>query len=359
MRFITEASVSTYKTSTVDTHNDWNGFKGRLDTLSVILLEIMEGVHQLEVPMERNPLGKTFSYLLTDSRTLIDTGVPTDYAYRALERQLEEHGLKPQDIERVILTHLHNDHIGLAEAFQEQGAELVASTVAAEKQTRVQEEYRNLYELTVEETRLFGGAEYLNFLARFVYAFRDVPRPLKIDRTLKDGETLDLGGYKLKVIWTPGHAQEHIVLHDPANRLLFSGDHVLPKITSHVALHSYEQRDPLGEYLSSLDKVKDLDVETVLPGHEWTFHNLRERIEQLQVHHGRRLQEMRDALRDGEKTVYQVGSMVHWDSRPWPEMSFWTKRMAATETYAHLVYLRNRGEVKEEKKGDALYYRSA
>jgi glyoxylase-like metal-dependent hydrolase (beta-lactamase superfamily II) len=319
-------------------------------------LKIIEGVHQLEVPMERNPLGKTFSYLLTDSRTLIDTGVPTDYAYRALERQLEEHGLKPQDIERVILTHLHNDHIGLAEAFQEHGAELVASTVAAEKQTRVQDEYRNLYELTVEETRLFGGAEYLNFLARFVYAFRDVPRPLRIDRTLEDGETLDLGGYKLKVIWTPGHAQEHIVLHDPVNRLLFSGDHVLPKITSHVALHSYEQRDPLAEYLDSLDKVKDLDVETVLPGHEWTFHNLKERVEQLHLHHSRRFQEVRDTLKDGEKTVYQVGSKIHWDSRPWPEMSFWTKRMAATETYAHLVYLRNRGEVKEEKKGDALYY---
>ena len=319
-------------------------------------MKIMEGVHQLEAPMERNPLGKTFSYLLTDSRTLIDTGVPTDHAYRALERQLEEHGLKPQDIERVILTHLHNDHIGLAEAFQKHGAELVASTVAAEKQTRVQDEYRKLYELTVEETRLFGGAEYLNFLARFVYAFRDVPRPLRIDRTLEDGETLDLSGYRLHVIWTPGHAQEHIVLHDPVNRLLFSGDHVLPKITSHVALHSYDQRDPLAEYLDSLDKVRDLDVETVLPGHEWTFHNLKERVEQLHAHHGRRLQEVRDTLSDGEKTVYQVGSRVHWDSRPWPEMSFWTKRMAATETYAHLVYLRNRGEVAEKKRDGVLYY---
>jgi len=306
--------------------------------------------------MERNPLGKTFSYLLTDSRTLIDTGVPTDYAYAGLQRLLEEHSLKPQDIERVILTHLHNDHIGLAQTLQEQGAELVASRVAAEKQTQVQEEYRNLYELTVEETRLFGGAEYLNFLARFVYAFRDVPRPLRIDRTLEDGEAFSLDGFRLKVIWTPGHSQEHIVLYDEADRLLFSGDHVLPKITSHVALHSYDSRDPLGEYLDSLEKVKNLDVETVLPGHEWAFHNIKERIEQLHAHHGRRLQEMRDTLRDGERTVYQVGSRVHWDSRPWPEMSFWTKRMAATETYAHLVYLRNRGEVDEKKKGDTLYY---
>ncbi|MFH2111454.1 MAG: MBL fold metallo-hydrolase [Candidatus Bathyarchaeota archaeon] len=319
-------------------------------------MKIIEGVHQLEIPMERNPLGKTFSYLLTESKTLIDTGVPTDYAYKGLQRQLEEHSLKPQDIERVIITHLHNDHIGLAQTLQEHGAELVASRVAAEKQAQVQEEYRNLYELTVEETRLFGGAEYLNFLARFVYAFRDVPRPLKIDGTLEDGETFSLDGFSFKVIWTPGHSHEHIVLYDEADRLLFSGDHVLPKITSHVALHSYEHRDPLGEYLDSLEKVKDLDVETVLPGHEWAFHNLKERVEQLRSHHSRRLQEMRDTLQDGERTVYQVGSRVHWDSRPWPEMSFWTKRMAATETYAHLVYLRNRGEVKEEKKGDTLYY---
>jgi glyoxylase-like metal-dependent hydrolase (beta-lactamase superfamily II) len=319
-------------------------------------VKIIEGVYQLEVPMERNPLGKTFSYLLTESKTLIDTGVPTDNAYNSLQRQLEEHGLRPQDIKRVILTHLHNDHIGLAQRLQEQGAELVASRIAAEKQARVQEEYRDLYQLTVEETRLFGGAEYLNFLARFVYAFRDVPRPIRIDRTLEDGETFSLDGFTLKTIWTPGHAQEHIVLYDEADKILFSGDHVLPKITSHVALHSYEHWNPLGEYLNSLEKVKDLDAETVLPGHEWTFHNLRERVEQLQAHHAGRLQEMKDTLRDGEKTVYQVGSRVHWDSRPWPEMSFWTKRMAATETYAHLVYLRNRGEVKEEKKGDTLFY---
>lgn len=307
--------------------------------------------------MERNPLGKTFSYLLTDSKTLIDTGVPTDYAYKSLQRQLDQQNLRPQDIERIIITHLHNDHIGLAERFQEQGAEIVASRVASEKQARVQREYRNLYQLTVDETRLFGGAEYINFLARFVYAFRDAPRPLRIDKTLEDGETLSQDGYKFKVIWTPGHSEEHMVLFEEANGLLFSGDHVLPKITSHVALHSYEQRDPLGDYLDSLEKVVNLNVGTVLPGHEWVFHNLKERVAQLQAHHSRRLEEVKATLRNGEKTVYQVGSRVHWDSRPWPEMSFWTKRMAATETYAHLVYLRNRGEVAEEKREDTLVYR--
>ncbi|MCK4318804.1 MBL fold metallo-hydrolase, partial [Candidatus Bathyarchaeota archaeon] len=228
--------------------------------------------------------------------------------------------------------------------------------VAAEKQEAVRRQQENFFELTVDETRLFGGEKYLQYLQRYRWAFKDFPEPLRIDRTLRDGEKIELNGKEMKVIWTPGHAHEHIVVHDPVDRLLFSGDHVLPKITSHVALHSYEDRNPLNDYLKSLDKVKDLDVDMVYPAHEWGFSNLADRIEQLKLHHRNRLQEINDTLVDGPRTIYDIGSRVHWESRPWPEMSFWTKRMAVTETYAHLVYLRNRGEVAETKKDGILYY---
>jgi glyoxylase-like metal-dependent hydrolase (beta-lactamase superfamily II) len=319
-------------------------------------LKIIDGIYQLEIPMEHNPLGKTFSYLFEEEKTLIDTGVPTDSAYRGFQKQLKEHNIQPSEIKKVILTHLHNDHIGLAKNLQSHGTKLLASRIASENQVKIQNEYKNLYELTVEETKLFGGSQYLNFLARFVYAFRDVPNPIRIDRTLNDGETIKLDGIELKVIWTPGHAKEHIVLYDKNDRLLFSGDHVLPKITSHIALHSYEKHDPLAEYLNSLEKVKNLEVNLVLPGHEWSFTNLSERVDQLKKHHQNRLQEIKGTLVDGPKTVYQVGSMVKWESRPWPEMSFWTKRMAATETYAHLIYLRNRGDLSEENKEGVLFF---
>jgi glyoxylase-like metal-dependent hydrolase (beta-lactamase superfamily II) len=319
-------------------------------------LKVAEDIHRLTVPMERNPLGKTYSYLFTESNTLIDTGVPTDSAYQGLTEELKRHGMRPQDVKKVILTHLHNDHIGLAKTLQEYGAEIVASQVAAEKQEAVRRQQENFFELTVDETMLFGGEEYLQYLQRYRRAFRDFPEPLVIDRTLRDGEIIELNGKKMTVIWTPGHAHEHIVVHDPVDRLLFSGDHVLPKITSHVALHSYEDRDPLNDYLKSLDKVKDLDVDTVYPAHEWEFSNLADRVEQLNLHHRNRLREMKDTLLDGLRTVYDIGSRVHWESRPWPEMSFWTKRMAATETYAHLVYLTNKGEVAETKKDGILYY---
>jgi glyoxylase-like metal-dependent hydrolase (beta-lactamase superfamily II) len=72
--------------------------------------KINENIIQLNIPMSRNPLGKTFSYLLPESKTLIDTGVPTDEAYQGLKNQLKDYNFRPIDIEKVIITHLQNDH---------------------------------------------------------------------------------------------------------------------------------------------------------------------------------------------------------------------------------------------------------
>lgn len=319
-------------------------------------MEVAEGVWQLKIPMRHNPLGKTYSYLLEDSRTLIDTGVPTDYAAQALRRQLRKHSLRPEDIERVTLTHLHNDHIGIVGLLHHHGAEIMAHKAAVERQELMQGLWKDMYEATSRELRMMGGSSLMGYLRRFQWAFREAPQPIPIDTVLADGERLELDGLILEVIWTPGHANEHICLLDRERRLLFSGDHVLPKITSHISLHTYQDADPLGDYLDSLEKVRDLPVDRVLPAHEHVFETLPRRIDQLKAHHEARLNEIKDALRGGERTVYQISSTVHWDSRPWPEMSFWTKRMAAAETYAHLVYLRNRGVVDESLKEEVLYY---
>ncbi len=317
---------------------------------------ITETIIQLKVPMSRNPLGKTFSYLLKESRTLIDTGVPTDEAWNGLYDQLQVHGLKPKDIERVIITHLHNDHIGLAEMIRDYGAEIWAGAAAKERQEMMVKEWDNLYENTLSELDLFGGQQYRNNITKNKYVFKSDVKPMPIDRYLEDGEKITLGDQELEVIWTPGHSYEHICLLNQKARILFSGDHVLPKITSHVALYSYRDHDPLGEYLASLEKVQDLEVDTILPGHEWVFNDLKPRIEQLKVHHRNRLDEMKETLDDGPQTVYDVGSKVHWDSRPWPQMTFWTKRMAATETYAHLVVLEKMGEISREKRGETWFF---
>ena len=317
---------------------------------------ITDTVIQLKVPMSRNPLGKTFSYFLKESNTLIDTGVPSEEAWNGLYDQLQVYGTKPKDIERVIITHLHNDHMGLVEMLREHDIEVWAGSAAKERQEMMVKEWDNLYENTLNELDLFGGQEYRHNITKNKYVFKSDVKPLHIDRYLEDGEKITLGDQNLEVIWTPGHSYEHICMLNQKDRILFSGDHVLPKITSHVALHSYRKHNPLGEYLSSLEKVENIDVDVILPGHEWTFHDLKPRVEQLKAHHRDRLDEMKDTLEDGPQTVYDIGSKVHWDSRPWPAMTFWTKRMAATETYAHLFYLMSIDEIKREHRKDTWYF---
>jgi glyoxylase-like metal-dependent hydrolase (beta-lactamase superfamily II) len=299
--------------------------------------------------MKRNPLGKTFSYLLKESKTLIDTGINTQEAFQGLKEELKKHKIKPQEIENIIVTHLHHDHICLAKTFRNFGAKIYASKKAAEREKNFQEIWANMYDYTEKELRLFGGSEHLNYLKRYRSAFRRTPDPFSIDVQLDDGDILKLPGIILKIIWTPGHAPEHICLYDKQNKILFSGDHILPKITSHISLHTFQKSDPLNDYLMSLEKVRDLKVESILPGHEFIFHDLKERIIKLKKHHNKRLNEIIETLKDGSKTVYQIGKNVSWDSKPWLQMNFWTRRMAAAETYAHIIYLRNKEEIQEEQ----------
>ena len=320
-------------------------------------MQVAEGVHQFKVPMRHNPLGYTYSYFLKESKTLIDAGIPDWGSLSALEKQLGEQGTYLKDLQRVIITHMHNDHVGLIEYIRQSvDVETLAHRIADERQEEQIGVYKEMYKNTSEELQLMGGGSFQQFLSRFEHAFREDPKPLKLDKLLEDGDTIDLNGISLKVIWTPGHAAEHICLHDSDRRILFSGDHVLPKITSHVSLHTWEKRDPLGDYLNSLNKVKDLQVDLILPGHEHNFTNLSERVSQLFNHHEARLIEVKEALKNSKSSVFDVAGAIHWDSRPWLVMDFWTKRMAATETYAHLIYLRNKGEISEKTIDGVLRY---
>ena len=321
-------------------------------------MQVAEGVYQFKVPMRHNPLGYTYSYFLKESMTLIDAGIPGWEAFTALEKQLSEEGKRVKDLERIIVTHMHNDHVGLIDNIRERvDVKVLTHRIADERQREQIKIYKDMYNKVSEELELLGGGSFQQLLSRFEHTFREDPEPLRIDQLLNDGETITLPGARLKVIWTPGHAAEHICLHDAERRILFSGDHVLPKITSHVSMHTWENRDPLGDYLSSLQKVRDLPVDLILPGHEMSFTNLPNRVDQLFKHHEARLDEVKEALRGGKSTVFEVAGGIHWDSRPWMIMDFWTKRMAATETYAHLVYLRNKGVVSEATVDRVLHYR--
>jgi glyoxylase-like metal-dependent hydrolase (beta-lactamase superfamily II) len=193
------------------------------------MLKIAEGVHQLEIPMRRNPLGKTYSYLLPDSKTLIDTGIPSNASLEALERQLSTLGLQLREIEKIFVTHMHTDHIGLIDRIKEKSsARVVALTEAVEVQRQWDEMRGTAFEENRKEIAAWGGGVFLKFFSRYENAFRRPRWKLKINETISDGEVVCLGATSLTALWTPGHAREHLCLLDAEREILYSGDHVLP-----------------------------------------------------------------------------------------------------------------------------------
>src|SRR5205807_798612 len=101
------------------------------------------------------------------------------------------------------------------------------------------------------------------------------------DVLIEDGARVDLAGVELQAIWTPGHSPGYLCFWEGRRRLLLSGDHVLPRISPNISIHSQQRPDPLADFLESLMKVRGLDAEEVLPAHEWRFRNLAARVDEL------------------------------------------------------------------------------
>ena len=318
--------------------------------------EISDGVWQFRLPLRYNPLGYTFSYYIVKIHTLVDAGEESDEARNALKRQMEESGHRITDVERVVLTHLHRDHIGLADFVKSvSGAKICAHEITGNV-AGIEQNWRTLYESIREETRSFGGSDFLGLLSRFEGSLSRAVRTVDIDTFYEDGDPISSDESSITVIWTPGHAPEHICLLDADRRTIYSGDHVLPVITPHVSLHAYDEGDPLRDYMESLEKLERVEAEKVYPAHEFAFEGLKSRLTELRTHHNSRASEIVSIIGTGERTVFQVASKIKWKSRPWSLMPFWVKRMAAAETYAHLVFLRNRGRIREKVIYGILFY---
>jgi glyoxylase-like metal-dependent hydrolase (beta-lactamase superfamily II) len=318
--------------------------------------KVFDGVYQVEVPMRQNPLGYTYSYLLREAATLIDTGVNTARALEALSRQLGQAGLEVSKIRKLIATHLHVDHVGLMNKIRDISGARIYAHVEALKAQQTQKGRDRALEYMKELKRL-GGKAPNGFIDRIIGSWNKRRKTFQIDETLEDGQVITLEDNTLETLHTPGHAREHICLYDAEKRLLYAGDFILSKITPHISLHNPKGGDPLSDYLRALEKIRGLPVDHVLPAHEKMFWDLDGRIIELERHHEDRCHEIVEAIKGGAMTVFQISSRVSWDSRPWSEMQFWTKRMAAAETLAHLVYLRNREEVEEENVDGVLHYR--
>ena len=165
-------------------------------------------------------------------------------------------------------------------------------------------------------------------------------------------------GWRLRAVHTPGHTPGHLCFVDELAQRFFAGDHILPRITPNISLLTGGNHDPLADYLVSLGKVRDLDVDEVMPAHEWRFRGLAGRVDDIAAHHERRLDELLTAIaaRPGETPWFLAGQLT-W-SRSWDQYSGRMRISAVTETAAHVFELVRRGLVVASG-GDVPRYRVA
>ncbi len=251
---------------------------------------VMPPVEQLDqdlwsipVPIPDNPLRYVSAYAFGTGPglVLIDAGWGSEQSWRSLLTGLESIGAGIADVRGVLLTHLHYDHVGLAGRIRQASGAWIAMHPAdravlartdyrrAELAVALEAEFlRDLGASPAEAAAAVGTAAEWEKYATMALA----------DRLLTDGELADVPGWKLRAVHTPGHTPGHLCFVDERSRRLFSGDHMLPRITPNISVQRATPPDPLGDYLDSLARTRDLDVDEVLPAHEWRFLGLTERI---------------------------------------------------------------------------------
>jgi glyoxylase-like metal-dependent hydrolase (beta-lactamase superfamily II) len=318
------------------------------------LREVADGVVQLYLPLPMKPtIINVYLVRAGAAWTLVDTGMNTSESRNAFLGALEDVGIAPRAITRLVCTHHHVDHYGTSAPYRElTHAEVYLHPLEAERATAMQslsgENTEYLHRHGVPDV---PDDQRLPSPSRFFGTFYAPATP---DHLLADEDDIPLGdGRSLEVIWTPGHTPGHCCLLLKPDGVLFVGDHLLPKITPHVGLWPNGPENPLGDFLASHEKIQRCDARLVCPAHGAIYEDHRRRARQLIDFHRVRKLTMLDLIRRRPRTAYDVALdafAIAADNR--------FQVMAATyETLAHLELLRREGRVlRLERDGVVRYH---
>jgi glyoxylase-like metal-dependent hydrolase (beta-lactamase superfamily II) len=323
---------------------------------------VCDGVHRLALPLPVDGLHAVNVYVIEDSEGLVvvDSGWANPNTQKALERGLGALGHRLADVAQFVVTHAHWDHYTQAVALRRQFGTRV----------RIGRGEQPTFELFAEgdpaayprqssQLVLCGALA----LAREVAALQMTPEEREMpfeapDGWLDDGEKVELAQRTLEVVATPGHTRGHIVLRDVSAGLLFAGDHVLPHITPSIGLERAPERLSLRSYLDSLALMRDEPDLKLLPAHGPVTSSVHTRVDELLLHHERRLAEVLNLVREGRDCAYEIATAMRWTRREWSldEMDLTNRMLAVLEIQAHLDVLDLAGEVVTTAADPVLQY---
>ncbi|MBW2096416.1 MAG: MBL fold metallo-hydrolase [Deltaproteobacteria bacterium] len=324
----------------------------------------MSDITRIKIPIPF-PIRSVNIYFIQDSiPTLIDAGFHSKEGLDTVEHALRTKGVRLSDIKRVLLTHGHLDHVGLAGKIQESGgAEIFIHPRDRDKCIWDIETYAEKKKAPFLRFFKQGGLpdDILEAItdqmdARFKLFF---PGDFEV-MDLEDGGSIPFDDFTLEVIPCPGHTRGSVCFFDRENRRFFSGDHLLEKITSNpiVELETRENGagyKSLSHYLESLSLTENLDIKEVLPGHGEPFHEHRKRIKEIKEHHHTRKEEILQVLKS-HPTVPDGMNLFSITMSVFPELKAWDIFLGMSETVGHLEILEEKGLITSRMVHDQRVY---
>ena len=327
------------------------------------ITEVGPGVLRLQLPISMPGLGHVNCYAMEDDRgvAIVDPGMPGPEPWKALVARLNDAGFPLARVHSVIVTHSHPDHFGGAARIREEtGADIITherfrvwwDPQEVDAEDPETDEAVAVPEGPWDRPLPWGGergedAMFSTTHREEMRAHMRIPRPSK---RLEDAQVVTFAGREWVALHTPGHTLDHLCLFDPAEGVVFSGDHVLPTITPHISGVD-GAGDPLALFFDSLDRMTKLDGVTIaLPAHGHPFHDLTGRVEAIKEHHDERLARLGAASAEIGRSASVSELMQHlFSERAWG----W---MAESETYAHLEHLRLAGHADSHWEDGKLFY---
>jgi glyoxylase-like metal-dependent hydrolase (beta-lactamase superfamily II) len=313
------------------------------------------GIYLIPAPLPFKSPAWVNTYVVDtgDGLLLLDCGTDWEPGRIAIRDGFRTLGLDESAVHTLVASHLHLDHVGMSgRLVREWGCRFVMHERAAKLVNR----YNDTPGYVDRLLRIGSTHGVPDRVLGSVSA--DLARPDYMplidppDHTVVDGEQIDIGGgRRLEVIHTPGHEPAHICLLDSQTGILFSGDHILPRI-SPVIMWDEDLGDPLGDYLSSLHKLLDMDIELTYPAHGTLIDQGDERARQILLHHERRLLDMAHLVKERDSTAWEV--MLESFR---PNLTPLEARLAFLETVSHLEHLRLTGRLTGESRNGLIVFR--
>lgn len=285
--------------------------------------------------------------------TLLDTGPKTEPARQAVKKMLEANGYGVQDLKRIIITHGHIDHFGLARELARASGATIRIHPHDTPKVRpgynfMEEKLHLLREAGVPEAKL----KELDLWSRQAERLLE---PLDEVLPLDEREEIPFDSFSLKVIHSPGHSQGHVCLYDKERNELYGGDHILKHITPNPAMEPLpsapEKRShSLIQYLGSLEKIDRLAATRIFPAHGPVIDSPHERIQEICRHHLRRKEKIQRLLNGRGSTAYDLAERLFG---PPNEMDVF---LIVSEVLAHLDLLLREKQAVSRESGGVIYY---